>query len=65
MAMKHYLFDLRRLVTDQIEKGSSLKETQDVVRPVLEKKFKSWEKLEWLDDNIERAYMEFSTKKKS
>jgi cyclase len=62
IAMKHYLFDLRRLVTDQIEKGSSLKETQDVVRPVLEKKFKNWEKLEWLDGNIERAYAEFSAK---
>ena len=65
IAMKHYLIDLRRLVTFQIDEGRSLKETQDAVRPVLEKKFRKWEKLEWLDDNIERAYMEFSMKKKS
>ena len=63
--MKHYLIDLRRLVTFQIEEGRSLKETQDAVRPVLEKKFKKWKKLERLDDNIKRAYMEFSTQQKS
>jgi cyclase len=65
IAMKHYLIDLRRLVTFQIGEGRSLKETQDAVRPVLEKKFRKWKKLEWLDGNIERAYMEFSMKKKS
>jgi cyclase len=65
IAMKHYLIDLRRLVTFQIGEGRSLKETQDAVRPVLEKKFRKWKKIEWLDGNIERAYMEFSMKKKS
>ena len=65
IAMKHYLIDLRRLVTFQIGEGRSLKETQDAVRPVLEKKFRKWKKLEWLDGNIERAYIEFSMKKKS
>jgi cyclase len=65
IAMKHYLIDLRRLVTFQINEGRSLKETQDAVRPVLKKKFRKWKKLEWLDGNIERAYMEFSMKKKS
>ena len=65
IAMKHYLIDLRRLVSLQIDEGRSLMETQNAVRPVLEKKFKKWKKLEWLDGNIERAYMEFSMKKKS
>jgi cyclase len=65
IAMKHYLIHLRRLVTFEIDEGRSLKETQDAVRPVLEKKFRKWKKLEWLDGNIERAYMEFSMKKKS
>jgi cyclase len=60
IAMKHYLIDLRRMVKLQIEKGSSLKETQDAVRPVLKEKFKSWKQLEWIDGNIKRAYMEFS-----
>ena len=65
IAMKHYLIDLRRLVSLQIDEGRSLMETQNAVRPVLEKKFRKWKKLEWLDGNIERAYMEFSMKKKS
>lgn len=60
--MKHYLMQLKKLVTRQLEDGKSLKETQDAVRPVLEKKYKGWKKLEWLDANIERAYFEFSGK---
>ncbi|MBT6718589.1 MAG: MBL fold metallo-hydrolase [Nitrospina sp.] len=62
IAMRHYLIDLRRRVKVQIEEGSSLKETQDVVRPILQEKYKNWKKLEWLDANIERAYKEFSVK---
>ncbi len=58
--MKHYLMKLKVFVVKQIEDGKSLKETQDIIRPMLEKKYKSWKKLEWLDDNIERAYFEFS-----
>ena len=60
IAMKHYLIQLRRMVENQIEKGSSLKETQNAVRPRLKTKYSNWEKLEWLDENIERAYREFS-----
>ncbi len=62
IAMRHYLIDLRRRVKVQIEKGSSLKETQDVIRPIFQEKFKNWKKLEWLDSNIERAYMEYNIK---
>ena len=62
IAMKHYLIELRQMVENQIKKGSSLKETQDVVRPKLEAKYSNWEKLEWLDGNIKRAYREFSLK---
>ncbi|MGV7220880.1 MAG: MBL fold metallo-hydrolase [Nitrospinales bacterium] len=58
--MKHYLMKLKDLVIRQIEDGKSLKETQDFVRPILEKKYKGWKKLEWLEDNIERAFFEFS-----
>jgi len=60
--MKHYLMKLKDLVIRQLDNGKSLKETQDFVRPILEKKYKGWKKLEWLDDNIERAYYEFSEK---
>jgi cyclase len=60
--MKHYLMKLKDLVIRQLEEGKSLKETQDYIRPILEKKYKGWKKLEWLDDNIERAFFEFSEK---
>ena len=60
--MKHYLIELRQMVENQIKKGSSLKETQDAVRPKLKKKYRNWAKLEWLDGNIKRAYREFSLK---
>jgi len=62
IAMKHYLFNLKRMVLAQLEEGKSLKETQDVVRPALQEKYKTWKHLDWLDANIERAYMEYSAK---
>ena len=62
IAMKHYLIELRQMVENQIKKGSSLTETQDAVRPKLKAKYSNWEKLEWLDGNIKRAYREFSLK---
>ena len=62
LAMKHYMMYLIQKVKGEIENGSSLKETQDAVRPVLQKKFKEWKKLEWIDNNIERVYQEFSLK---
>ena len=62
IAMRHYLIELRRRVVKEIEKGSSIKETQDAIRPIFEEKYRSWKKLEWLDANIERAYREFSVK---
>ena len=62
IAMKHYLIELRQMVENQIKNGSSLTETQDAVRPKLKAKYSNWEKLEWLDGNIKRAYREFSLK---
>lgn len=61
--MKHYLMELKTYVIQALADGKTLKETQDTVRPALEKKYSDWKKLEWLDDNIERAYYEFSAKK--
>jgi len=63
IAMKHYLINLKEMVRNQMEKGLSLKETQDAVRPLLQAKYKNLKKQEWLDANIERAYLEFSMKK--
>jgi glyoxylase-like metal-dependent hydrolase (beta-lactamase superfamily II) len=65
IAMKHYLLNLKSLVAGQIENGSSLKQTQEALRPVLKEKYKTWKKPEWIDGNIERTYMELSFKKGS
>ena len=60
--MKHYLMQLRTHVQEQIKRGKTLKETQDAVRPILQKKYHDWQKLDWIDGNIERAYLEYGPK---
>ena len=62
IAMKHYLLQLKAMVLKQLDNGKSLKEAQDAIRPVLEEKHRGWKNLEWLDANIERAYLEYSLK---
>ena len=62
IAMKHYLLDLKGLVLQQLNENKSLEETQKAVEPILRKKYKDWRKLEWLKGNIERAWLEFSSK---
>lgn len=64
IATKHYLISLKELVFKQVKEGKSLKETLEAARPVLLEKYKSWEKPERLDGNIERAFLEYSTKEK-
>ena len=60
IAMKHYLLELSGNVVKQIKKGSSLKETQDAVRPILISKFSDWKNHNWIDANIKQAYQEYS-----
>jgi cyclase len=62
LAMRIYLLKLKEMVLNQLENGKSLKETQDIIRPVLEEKYKGWKNLKWLDANIQRAYLEYSLK---
>ena len=62
IAMKHYLLDLKRLVTTQLKDKKSLKETQEAVEPILKEKYKSWKQLDWIKANIERAWLEYSAK---
>lgn len=64
IAMKHYLINLRNQVQDQMNSGKTLQETKDAVGPFLREKYKDWEKLDWIDANIERAYLEYSLKDK-
>jgi glyoxylase-like metal-dependent hydrolase (beta-lactamase superfamily II) len=65
IAMKHYLINLKGLVLEQLNNNKSLKETQEAVAPILREKYKSWKKLEWIEGNIERAWLEYSTKQKT
>ena len=62
LSMKDYLLNLKGMVLKQLEKGKSLKETQDIVRPVLKRRYSGLKKQEWIDNNIERAYLEYSLK---
>jgi cyclase len=64
LGMKYYLLTLKGLVLEQIKDGKSLKETIEALHPVLQEKYKSWEKAERIDSNIERAYLEYSLKEK-
>lgn len=62
IAMKHYLMTLKSLVLEQIKKGKSLKETKEILHPVVQEKYKSWGKAKRIDSNIERVYLEVSFK---
>ena len=63
IAMKHYLLKLKGMVLKNLKEGKSLKETQDAIRPVLMEQYRGWKKLEWIDANIRRAYLEYSLKR--
>ena len=65
ISMKHYLMNLKELVLAQLKDKKTLKETQEVVEPILRKKYKDWKDLDWIKDNIERAWLEYSSKQKT
>ncbi|SVA87319.1 uncharacterized protein METZ01_LOCUS140173 [marine metagenome] len=65
IAMKHYLIDLKERVLEQLKDKKSLEETQNAVEPILRKKYKDWKKLDWIKGNIERAWLEYSSKEKA
>ena len=65
ISMKHYLMNLKELVLAQLKDKKTLKETQEIVEPILRKKYKDWEDLDWIKDNIERAWLEYSSKQKT
>jgi len=65
IAMKHYLIDLKENVLQQLNDKKSLEETQSTVEPILRKKYKDWKQLDWIKGNIERAWLEYSSKEKA
>ena len=60
IAMKHYLMNLKELVLAQLKENKTLEETQEIVEPILRKKYKDWKQLDWIKGNIERAWLEYS-----
>jgi cyclase len=62
IAMKHYLMNLKELVLAQLKENKTLEETQEIVEPILRKKYKDWKQLDWIKGNIERAWLEYSSK---
>ena len=49
----------------QLKDKKSLEETQNAVEPILRKKYKDWKQLDWIKGNIERAWLEYSSKEKA
>ncbi len=61
--MKHYLMELRRFVNDALDDRKNLPETIEIVKAKLKPKYSGWEHFERVDENIVRAYLEYSAKR--
>ena len=60
--MKHYLMELKRYVSDALDDGKNLPDTLTLVKEKLKKKYSGWQHFERVDENIVRAYLEYSVK---
>ena len=58
--MKHYLMELKRFVNDQLDDGKTLPDTIQAVKEQLKGKYGGWQHFERVDENIVRAYLEYS-----
>ncbi|MDH5762534.1 MAG: MBL fold metallo-hydrolase [Nitrospinota bacterium] len=61
--MKHYLMELKRFVDDALEDRKNLPDTIEIVTEKLKKKYSGWDHFERVEENIVRAYVEFSAKR--
>ena len=61
--MKHYLMELKRFVNDALDEGKNLSETIGIVKDKLKTKYSDWQHFERIDENIVRAYVEYSAKR--
>jgi glyoxylase-like metal-dependent hydrolase (beta-lactamase superfamily II) len=63
--MKHYLMELKRFVNDALDDRKNLSETIEIVKANLKVKYSGWKHFEQrIDENIVRAYVEYSAKAK-
>ena len=61
--MKHYLMELRRFVNDALDDRKNLPDTITLVKGKLKTKYSGWKHFERVDENIVRAYIEYSVKR--
>jgi len=61
--MKHYLMELKRFVNDALDDRKNLPETLTLVKEKLKKKYSGWKHFDRVDENIVRAYVEYSAKR--
>jgi cyclase len=61
--MKHYLMELKRFVNDALDDQKNLPETIEIVKSKLKAKYSGWKHFDRVDENIVRAYVEYSAKR--
>lgn len=61
--MKHYLMELRRFVNDALDNRKNLSETMAIVKEKLKAKYSGWDHFDRVDENIVRAYVEYSAQR--
>jgi cyclase len=61
--MKHYLMELKRFVNDALDDRKNLPETITLVKEKLKAKYSGWDHFNRIDENIVRAYVEYSAKR--
>ena len=60
--MKHYLMELKRYVKNALDDRKNLPDTMKIVKDQLKVKYSGWEHFERVDENIVRAYLQYSAK---
>ena len=61
--MKHYLMELKRFVNDALDDRKNLPDTMTLVKEKLKAKYSEWDHFDRVDENIVRAYVEYSAKR--
>ncbi len=61
--MKHYLMELKRFVNDALDDRINLPGTITLLKEKLKAKYSKWKHFDRIDENIVRAYVEYSAKR--
>jgi len=61
--MKHYLMELKRFVNVALDDRKNLPETIEIVKANLKIKYSDWQHFDRVEENIVRAYVEYSAKR--